>query len=98
MADTVVEEHSCTHPCPRPPNIRDRHRPLSSSEPRDRPSAELGSYKTYRFPRKHEFPNTLMQDGTFDKFIIVTIIVPLEHDPVGRTLRRPLCLKIYAPL
>jgi|SRR5882757_3358653 len=61
---------------------------LSSSEPRERPSAEFASHEAYRFPQQHEFPNTLMQDRKFRHFIIITIIVPLEHDSVfvGKTL------------
>src|SRR5437762_5702224 len=71
----------------RPPDRRlsDRaHRPLSSSEPRDRPSAEFGSHEAYGFPQKHEFPNILMQDGKFRHFIIITIMMPFEHDSVIR--------------
>jgi hypothetical protein len=69
----------------------------TSSEPRDRSSAEFGSHEANRFPRKHEFPNILMRDRTFHKFIIITIIVPLEHDPIGKSFRRPPCSMIYAP-
>jgi len=33
-----------------------------------------------RFPQKHEFRNILMQDKRLHNFIIITIIVLLEHD------------------
>src|ERR1700729_3226369 len=52
------------------PTRAHRHGPLTTSEPRGRPSAEFGSHAAYGFPRKHEFPNTLVQDRTFYKFII----------------------------
>src|SRR5882724_11021602 len=45
---------------------------------------EVASHEAYRFPQQHEFPNTLMQDRQFRHFIIITIIVPLEHDSVFR--------------
>jgi len=34
----------------------------------------------FRFPQKHEFRNILMQDKRLHNFIIITIIVLLEHD------------------
>jgi hypothetical protein len=49
--------------------------------------------------RHTDFRNILMQNR-FDKFIILTIILPLEHDSVIRrehAFRRPPCLMIYAP-
>src|SRR5580704_17944670 len=66
------------------PTRAHRHRLLSSSEPRDRPSAEFGSHGAYGFPQKHELPNILMQDGKFHHFIILTIMVPFTHDSVIR--------------
>jgi len=50
------------------------------------PSAEFGSHEAYGFPQKHEFPNILMQDGKFHHFIIITIMVPFEHDYVIRRM------------
>src|SRR5580658_4400844 len=61
-----------------------RHRPLSSSEPQNRPSAEFASHEAYRFTENLYPPDILMQGRKFYYFIIITIIVPLEHDSVTR--------------
>jgi hypothetical protein len=72
------------------PTRAHRHRPLSSSEPRDRPSAEFAAHEAYGFPQKHELADILMQVMRFHYFIILTIIVPFKHDsvsasPISRT-------------
>src|ERR1700692_749497 len=69
-------------------------------EVRERPSAEFGSHEAYRLPQKHELPDILMQDRKFHHFIIITIIVPLKHDPVIRrenALGDPLARRFTRP-
>ena len=44
------------------------------------PVPEFGSHEAYRFPQKREFRDILMPDRKLHQFIIITIIVPLEHD------------------
>jgi hypothetical protein len=63
-----------------------------------RPFAEFASHEAYRFLGKYAFPKILMPVRNLHKCIIITIIVPSEHDAVivGKTLR-PHCSKIYAP-
>jgi hypothetical protein len=34
---------------------------------------------SFSFPQKHEFPSTLMRDRKLHKFIILTIIMPVQH-------------------
>jgi hypothetical protein len=77
-----------------------RHRPLSSSRPRERSSAEFASHEAYRFPRKHVPPDILMQGRKFHKFIIITIMLRFEHGidirPENASVDPP-CSGIYAP-
>src|SRR6266436_7818564 len=60
------------------------HTPMSAPASRTKRIRHPCRAEAYRFPQQHEFPNTLMQDRKFHHFIIITIIVPLEHDSVIR--------------
>jgi len=61
----------------------------------------LDSMRHTEFPQPHQFRNTLMRAGQFYNFIILTIIMPLEHVLVipRRALQEiARARKIYAPL
>jgi len=66
------------------PTRAHRHRPLSTPEARDRPSAEFASHEAYGFLQKHELPGILMRARKFYKFIIITIIMLSSHDAKSR--------------
>jgi hypothetical protein len=62
-----------------------------------------------RFTQLHEFHHILMQDRKFHHFIILTIIMPVTHDSVGRRenalgisrelkLKNPRTLDVFSPI
>src|SRR6266850_1484484 len=59
-----------------------RGAPMSAPASRTKRIRHPCRAEAYRFPQQHEFPNTLMQDRKFHHFIIITIIMPLEHDSI----------------